>query len=170
MKSSRIAALLMLAWLLPATVWAQAAGTIAGLVRDTSGAVLPGVTVEVASPALIEKVRTAVTDGEGQYKVVDLRPGVYTVTFTLAGFSTFRREAIELSAGFTATAVPNLRNGSRSVMSASENSLLIAVIFSCGIRNVDRSSRGTSSTCSFSSVSSACLVCSSMLAIPADPP
>jgi hypothetical protein len=97
---------------LPAAVYAQAAGTIAGVVRDTSGAVLPGVTVEVASPALIEKVRSAVTDGEGQYKVVDLRPGVYSVTFTLAGFNTFRREAIELSAGFTATINADLRVGS----------------------------------------------------------
>jgi hypothetical protein len=112
MKSSRIAGLLMLAWLMPATVWAQASGTIAGLVRDTSGAVLPGVTVEVSSPALIEKVRSAVTDGEGQYKIVDLRPGVYTVLFTLTGFSTFRREAIELSAGFTATINADLRVGS----------------------------------------------------------
>ena len=112
MKWSRIAGLLMLAWLLPATAWAQAAGSIAGLVRDTSGAVLPGVTVEVSSPALIEKVRTAVTDGDGQYKVVDLRPGVYTVTFTLTGFNTFRREGIELSAGFTATINADLRVGS----------------------------------------------------------
>ena len=76
---------------------------IAGVVRDTSGGVLPGVTVEVASPALIEKVRSAVTDGEGQYKIVDLRPGVYSVTFTLTGFNTFKREGIELSAGFTAS-------------------------------------------------------------------
>src|SRR5687767_8970021 len=112
MKSSKIAGVLLLASLLPATVWAQASGTIAGLVRDTSRAVLPGVTVEVSSPALIEKVRTAVSDGEGQYKVVDLRPGVYTVTFTLTGFNTFRREAIELSAGFTATINADLRVGS----------------------------------------------------------
>jgi hypothetical protein len=111
MKSSRIAGLLMLAWLLPATAWAQAAGSIAGLVRDTSGGVLPGVTVEVSSPALIEKTRTAVTDGDGQYKIVDLRPGVYTVVFTLTGFSTFRREGIELSAGFTATINADLRVG-----------------------------------------------------------
>ena len=64
--------------------WAQDAnGSIAGVVKDASGAVLPGVTVEAASPALIEKVRTAVTDGQGLYRIVDLRPGVYTVTFTL---------------------------------------------------------------------------------------
>ena len=84
-----------------ATAWAQA--TVAGVVKDSSGAVLPGVTVEAASPALIEKVRTVVTDGEGRYNVVDLRPGAYTVTFTLTGFRTVRREGVELPAGFTAT-------------------------------------------------------------------
>src|SRR5262245_36514330 len=84
-------------------VFAQQASGIAGLVRDTSGAVLPGVTVEAASPALIEKVRSATTDGEGRYNIVDLRPGVYTVTFTLGGFSTLRREGIQITAGFTAT-------------------------------------------------------------------
>jgi hypothetical protein len=64
---------------LPASVVAQSTGTIAGMVRDASGAALRGVVVEAASPALIEKVRNAVTDGQGQYKIVDLRPGVYTV-------------------------------------------------------------------------------------------
>ena len=76
---------------------------IAGAVRDTSGAVIPGVTVEASSPVLIEKVRTAVTDSQGLYSIVDLRPGVYTVTFTLPGFSTVRREGIELTGSFTAT-------------------------------------------------------------------
>ena len=86
-------------------------GSIAGVVRDTSGAVLPGVTVEAASPALIEKVRTVVTDGQGQYKVIDLRPGVYSVTFTLNGFSTLRRQGIELTTGFTATVNADLQVG-----------------------------------------------------------
>src|SRR5205085_1175457 len=90
---------------------AQAAGAIAGVVRDTSGAVMPGVTVEASSPALIEKVRSVVTDAEGQYKIIDLRPGTYTVTFTLAGFSTVRREGVELSAGFTATINGELKVG-----------------------------------------------------------
>jgi hypothetical protein len=68
--------------LLPATAWAQAdSGNIAGVVRDTSGAVMPGVTVEAASPALIEKVRSVITDSQGLYRIVDLRPGTYTVTF-----------------------------------------------------------------------------------------
>jgi hypothetical protein len=90
---------------------AQQASGIAGVVRDTSGAVLPGVTVEAASPALIEKVRTVVTDGGGQYNIVDLRPGTYTVTFTLPGFNTFRREGISLTAGFTATVNADLPVG-----------------------------------------------------------
>src|SRR5436190_23080625 len=93
--------------------WAQSAttGSIAGVVRDATGAALPGVTVEAASPALIEKVRTVVTDGEGQYKIVDLRPGTYTVTFTLPGFSTVKREGIELTTGFTATVNGELKVG-----------------------------------------------------------
>ena len=75
----------------PVAADAQSSG-IAGIVRDSSGGVLPGVTVEAASPALIERTRTAVTDSQGRYNIVDLRPGVYTVTFTLTGFSTVRRE------------------------------------------------------------------------------
>ena len=98
--------------LVPRLVLAQATGSIAGTVKDTSGAVLPGVTVEAASPALIEKVRTVVTDGGGNYKIVDLRPGMYTVTVTLPGFSTFKREGIELSAGFTANVSADLKVGS----------------------------------------------------------
>ena len=84
------------------TVSAQGLGTIAGVVRDSSGAVLPGVTVEVASPALIEKVRSVVTDGSGQYSVVSLPVGTYAVTFTLPGFSASKREGVELPANFTA--------------------------------------------------------------------
>jgi hypothetical protein len=80
---------------LHSTAWAQA--TIAGLVRDSSGAVLPGVTVEAASPELIEKVRTTITDGAGRYRIEDLRPGTYTVTFTLPGFATVRRDGVIVS-------------------------------------------------------------------------
>jgi len=86
-------------------------GTIAGVVRDTSGAVLPGVTVEASSPALIERSRSVVSDGQGNYTIVDLRPGTYTVTFTLPGFSAVRREGIELTSGFTATINAELRVG-----------------------------------------------------------
>src|SRR5262249_11032617 len=97
---------------LRATAWAQAeTGTIAGVVRDSSGAVMPGVTVEAASPALIERFRTVTTNDQGLYRIVDLRPGLYTVTFTLVGFSTFRREGIDLTTGFTATVNADLRVG-----------------------------------------------------------
>jgi hypothetical protein len=91
--------------LAPVTAAAQdaASGSLVGVVRDSGGAVLPGVTVEAASPALIEKVRTVVTDGQGRYRIIDLRPGVYSVAFTLTGFSTLRREAVELTTGFAAT-------------------------------------------------------------------
>ncbi|HXD74038.1 MAG TPA: carboxypeptidase-like regulatory domain-containing protein [Vicinamibacterales bacterium] len=101
---------LLLLVLVPAMAFAQA--TIAGVVKDASGAVLPGVTVEVASPALIEKTRTAVTDGTGTYRVVDLRPGTYAVTFTLTGFSTVKREGIELTGSFTATINADMKVGS----------------------------------------------------------
>ena len=98
--------------LVPAAAHAQA--SIAGVVRDTSGAVLPGVTVEAASPALIEKVRSAVSDGSGQYRVENLRPGTYSVTFTLAGFSSVKREGIELTGSLTATVNADLKVGSVS--------------------------------------------------------
>jgi hypothetical protein len=84
---------------------------LAGVVRDSTGGVLPGVTVEAASPALIERVRSVVTDSSGVYRVVDLRPGVYTVTFTLPGFQTVRVENVELRADFTATVNADLRVG-----------------------------------------------------------
>src|SRR5438105_4843437 len=77
--------------------------SITGVAKDASGAVLPGVTVEASSPALIERVRSVVTDQSGQYRIVSLRPGTYTVTFTLPGFATFVREGVELSGSFTAT-------------------------------------------------------------------
>src|SRR5712664_4183787 len=97
---------------LPAVAYAQA--SLAGVVKDASGAVLPGVTVEASSPALIEKVRTVVTDGNGQYQIVSLPPGVYTVTFTLAGFSTVKREAVEVNINFTATVNADLKVGAVS--------------------------------------------------------
>jgi hypothetical protein len=93
----------------PAAAYAQA--SITGVVRDTSGAVLPGVTVEAASPALIEKVRTAVTDGTGQYRLENLRPGAYTVTFSLPGFASVKREGIQLTGTFVATVNADMRVG-----------------------------------------------------------
>jgi hypothetical protein len=89
-------------------------GTIAGVVKDASGAIMPGVMVEAASPALIEKIRTAVADARGQYRIVDLRPGTYSVTFTLEGFATFRRQGIELTSGFTANVDAEMRVGDLS--------------------------------------------------------
>src|SRR6187551_2897617 len=91
---------LLLVVLVPSLASAQA--SITGVVKDASGAILPGVTVEASSPALIEKSRAAVTDGSGQYRIIDLRPGTYAVTFTLSGFNTVKREGIELTGSFTA--------------------------------------------------------------------
>jgi hypothetical protein len=100
---------------LPAFTNAQGLGTIAGVARDTSGAVLPGVTVEVSSPALIEKIRTAVTNESGQYTIVSLPPGTYSVSFMLPGFSTTKRDGIQMLANFTATV-----NGDMAVGGVSE--------------------------------------------------
>ena len=94
---------------LPAMLYAQA--SIAGQVKDASGAILPGVTVEASSAALIEKVRSAVTDGSGQYRIELLPPGDYAVTFSLPGFSTVRREGIQLTGTFTANVDADLRVG-----------------------------------------------------------
>src|SRR5262245_7822689 len=96
---------------IPTSARAQQA-TIAGVIKDASGAVLPGVTVEATSPVLIEKVRTAVSDGTGQYRIVSLPSGTYTVTYTLTGFNTVKREGIELSGTLTAAIDVELRIGS----------------------------------------------------------
>src|SRR5258706_1622102 len=100
---------LLLLVLVPAMAFAQA--SITGVVKDASGAVLPGVTVEATSPVLIEKARTAVTDGSGQYRIVDLRAGTYNVSFTLTGFSSVRREGIELTGSFNAAVNADLKVG-----------------------------------------------------------
>lgn len=89
---------------------AQDTGLV-GVAKDATGAVLPGVTVEAASPALIEKVRSVTTDEQGQYRIIDLRPGAYVITFSLPGFTTVRREGIDLQAGFTATVNGEMRVG-----------------------------------------------------------
>ena len=95
--------------LLPASASAQSA--ITGLVKDSSGGVLPGVSVEASSPALIERVRAVVTDAQGRYAIVDLRPGLYKVTFTIQGFSTYVADAVDLPSNFTATVNADLRVG-----------------------------------------------------------
>src|SRR5262252_4323482 len=112
MTRSRIAMLFVvaLAWLaLPATAHAQSA--FAGVVKDATGAVLPGVTVEASSPALIEKVRSVTTDANGAYKIENLRPGTYTLTFNLPGFSTVKKDGIELPSNFTSTINADLKVG-----------------------------------------------------------
>jgi hypothetical protein len=108
--------LFALAAFMPAIVHAQAVtgASIAGTVKDASGAVLPAVTVEASSPVLIEKVRVAITDATGQYKIENLRPGNYTVTFTLAGFNTFKREGVTLEGSFVATVNVDLSLGNVS--------------------------------------------------------
>src|ERR1044072_8290656 len=95
--------------LVPAMAFAQA--SVTGVVKDASGAVLPGVTVEAASPALIEKTRSAVTDGTGQYRIVDLPAGTYSVMVTLQGFNAVKREGIERSGSFVATVNAELKVG-----------------------------------------------------------
>jgi hypothetical protein len=99
--------------LVPLASVARAQGTagISGAVKDSSGGVMPGVTVEASSPALIEKTRAATTDPSGQYKIVSLPAGTYTVTFSLAGFGGYKREGVELTTGFTATVNAELRVG-----------------------------------------------------------
>jgi hypothetical protein len=94
--------------LIPVLAHAQ---SVAGVVRDTSGAVLPGVTVEAASPALIEKSRSVVSDERGQYQIIDLRPGAYTVTFTIPGFTTVVREGVDVTGGGVTTVNADLRVG-----------------------------------------------------------
>jgi carboxypeptidase family protein len=94
---------------LPASAYAQA--SIVGIAKDASGAILPGVSVEASSPALIEKTRSVLTNGVGQYAIEDLRPGTYVVTFALSGFATVKREGIELTGTFVATVNADMRVG-----------------------------------------------------------
>src|SRR6476619_1972249 len=97
--ASKAVLIVTAALLLPSVAFAQ--GTLTGTVKDQSGSVLPGVTVAASSPVLIEKVRTGVTDGAGQYRITGLNPGTYSLTFTLPGFNVVKREGLEL--GGTAT-------------------------------------------------------------------
>ncbi len=106
-------ALVLLCLAVPTAALAQGTGnaSIGGVARDSSGGVLPGVTVEASSPSLSERVRTVVTDEKGEYRILELRPGTYSVTFTLPGFSTFKRDGIQLSPSFTATVTAELKVG-----------------------------------------------------------
>src|ERR1041384_5332307 len=106
--------LLSVVALLVAGTSVASAQSLAGTVKDSSGAVLPGVTVEASSPALITKVRSAVSDELGQYRIPDLPPGTYKVTFTLTGFATVVREGVELSGGGVMTINADMRVGNVS--------------------------------------------------------
>src|SRR5688500_3342375 len=110
MRALSTGALTLLATLLPTLVFAQAA--ISGDVKDSSGAVLPGGSVAATSPALIEKTRLTVTDGNGAYQIIQLQLGIYTVTFALSGFSAYKREGLELGGNFVATVTAELKVGS----------------------------------------------------------
>src|SRR5688572_28397722 len=113
-KKMIAAAALVLGELIVSAPSASEQSAIEGVRKDSTGGVLPGVTVEASSEVLIEKVRATTTDGEGQYRIIDLRPGVYVVTFTLPGFNTSRREGLELPASFTATVNADMRVGELS--------------------------------------------------------
>jgi len=132
------AIVLMLLVIVPAAAFAQASASITGVVRDSSGGVLPGVTVEASSPALIEKTRSVVSDPTGQYRIVDLRPGTYIVTFTLPGFATVRREGIELTATFVATVNVDMRVGAvAETVTVSAESPVVDVQSSQEVRTID---------------------------------
>ena len=111
MRTERCVLFLLLLVLFPLTAHAQIAGSITGVVKDAQGGVVPGVTVEAASPVLIEKVRTATSDGTGRYVIPELRSGSYTVTFTLTGFATVKREGVELLGTATVTVDAEMRVG-----------------------------------------------------------
>src|SRR5215471_12099585 len=108
---TRVSFLVSLLVIVPVIAAAQAGAALTGVVSDSSGAVLPGVMVEARSPVLIEQVRSAVTDENGRYRIVDLRPGTYSVTFALPGFASILREGIELTGTFVATVNAELRVG-----------------------------------------------------------
>src|ERR1700733_12633481 len=105
----------LVAWIIAfGALWpaaAHAQSTLTGVAKDTSGAVLPGVTVEASSPALIEKTRSVTTDETGGYRLVDLRPGTYVLAFTLQGFATVQRQGLELPSNFTMTVNAELKVG-----------------------------------------------------------
>jgi len=125
-------------WLVVAPAMAYAQASITGVVRDSSGAVLPGVVVEASSSALIEQTRSVVSDATGQYRIVDLRPGVYTVTFTLSGFSTFKRDGIELTATFVATVNADLKVGAvAETITVSGETPVVDVQSSQTVRTID---------------------------------
>ncbi len=122
---------------LPTAAAAQSA--IAGVARDASGAVLPGVTVEASSDALIEKTKVATTDGSGAYRVIDLRPGTYTVTFSLTGFQTVRNEGLVLAANFTATVNAEMKVGAiEETITVSGDAPVVDISSAAHVQTMDR--------------------------------
>src|SRR5918993_5124302 len=111
MRSLTVRCFAVLALVLTPVIASAQTSAISGTVRDASGGVLPGVTVEVSSPALIEKTRSTVSGGNGSYQIIALRPGTYSVKFELPGFSTVVREGVELTSDFTATINVDLKVG-----------------------------------------------------------
>ena len=113
-----------------APAWVSAQSAFSGIVKDTTGAILPGVTIEAASPVLIEKVRSTVSDDQGRYNIVDLRPGTYTLTFTLPGFSTFKRDVVNSKLALHALLKDLKRSGARifGVGAPSRASTLISYV------------------------------------------
>lgn len=130
-----------------AVLWSSAAAAqsaIAGTVRDASGAAMPGVTVEASSPVLIERVKSTVTDGNGGYRIADLRPGIYTVSATLTGFSTYRREGLELPADFTATVNVELKVGAlEETITVTGASPVVDVASAARVQTLDRETLDT---------------------------
>ena len=123
---------------------ASAQSAISGTVRDASGAAMPGVTVEASSPVLIEKVRSATTDGNGGYRIGDLRPGVYSVTATLPGFATYQRTGLELSADFTATVNIELKVGAlEETVTVTGASPVVDVASAARVQTLDRETLDT---------------------------
>ena len=111
MRAFTVRTVVLLCLLLTPIVASAQTSTISGTVKDASGGVLPGVTVEAASPVLIEKSRSTVTGGSGSYSIPALRPGKYTVTFSLPGFGNVVRDGVELTSDFTATINADMKVG-----------------------------------------------------------
>jgi hypothetical protein len=141
MRQASVFAAMLVAALLAFPALATAQSSIVGVVKDTSGAVLPGVTVEASSDVLIEKSKSAVSDGNGQYRIVDLRPGSYVVVFTLTGFQTFKREGIELLSEFTANVNAEMKVGAiEETIVVSAASPIVDVSSAAHIQVLDRDS------------------------------
>ena len=141
-RTVRVVCACAMALVVSSAAYAQSA--IAGVVRDASGAAMPGVTVEASSPVLIEKVKAAVTDGNGGYRITELRPGTYTITATLTGFSTYQRTGLELPADFTATVNVELKVGAlEETITVTGASPVVDVASAARVQTLDREALDT---------------------------